>query len=69
MFSANLQASGVTGSEFEQWGLGAMQQIDAAAMSVWVKYRHYDIELQGGGALAGGYDSYDTVILGALINF
>ncbi|MEQ1670057.1 MAG: porin [Hyphomicrobium sp.] len=68
MFGPALAASGVTGSEFQQWGLGALQQIDAAAMSVWLKYRHYDIDLEG-GALAGSYDSYNTVILGGLINF
>jgi hypothetical protein len=60
--------SGATGSEFTQWGLGALQQIDAAAMSVWIKYRHYDAEIQG-GALAGGFDNYETVIVGGLINF
>jgi len=26
--------------EVEVWGLGVVQEIDAAAMSVWIKYRH-----------------------------
>ena len=27
-----------------QWGLGAVQEIDAAAMSVWLSYRHMDAD-------------------------
>jgi hypothetical protein len=30
----------ITGSDMDVWGVGLVQEIDAAAMSVWVKYRH-----------------------------
>ena len=32
-------AAGATGSEFGRFGLGAVQEIDAASISVWMKYR------------------------------
>ena len=68
MMGPSIQFTGATSTEFTQWGLGALQQIDAAAMSVWVKYRHYDATITG-GTLAGDFDAYQTVIMGGLINF
>ena len=70
-----------TSSELEVWGLGVVQEIDAAAMSVWIKYRHLSYSDNG---FAGGYDgngdyvSYnfasdyedaDYIGVGGLINF
>jgi hypothetical protein len=57
-----------TSSTFRQYGLGAVQEIDAAAMSLWVSWRHYDADL----SLAGkdySIDDFDLVKAGALINF
>lgn len=34
-------AAGVTSSELERYGVGIVQEIDAAAMSIWLAYRHY----------------------------
>jgi len=62
------------------WGLGIVQEIDAAAMSLWVSYRHIDADFKGagctnGGAAALGLDvgcgteSFQYVKAGALINF
>ena len=33
--------SGVTSTQERQWGVGVVQEIDAAAMSVWLGWRHY----------------------------
>jgi hypothetical protein len=49
-----------------------VQEVDAAAMSVWVKYRHIEIDV--GNALnpaaAGlGLEDFDYVGVGGLINF
>ncbi len=49
------------------WGLGVVQEIDAAAMSVWVKYRHLSADTSGTNAFAT--DDFDYVGTGALINF
>lgn len=61
------------------WGLGVVQEIDAAAMSLWVSYRHVDADFKGAGCTAGvaalnidagcGTESFQYVKAGALINF
>ena len=58
-------AYGVAGGEFDLWGLGAVQEIDNAAMSMWIKYR--DIETSG--AAAGVPTEFQLFQAGALINF
>ncbi|RUP10486.1 porin [Hyphomicrobium sp.] len=47
------------------WGLGVVQEIDAAAMSMWVKYRHLDYDDNSGRS----FDSFQYVGVGALINY
>jgi hypothetical protein len=54
-------------SDVKVWGLGVVQEIDAAAMSVWVKYRHLSADTSGTNAFAT--DDFDYVGTGALINF
>jgi hypothetical protein len=49
------------------WGVGAVQEIDAAAMSLWVKYRNLDVTTSGTNAFGG--DTFQEVTAGALINF
>jgi len=60
---------GVTGdSEFRWWGVGVVQEIDAAAMSVWLKFRNYEFEDKN---LCGWYgcEDLDELTFGGLINF
>ena len=54
-------------SDVKVWGLGVVQEIDAAAMSVWVKYRHLSADTSGTNAF--NTDDFDYVGTGALINF
>lgn len=67
-----LQA-GATGSKLERWGVGVMQEIDAAAMSIWLAYKHYDGEITGPAAtcatLCGDFDDFQRVEFGGLILF
>jgi predicted porin len=55
------------------WGLGVVQEIDAAAMSLWLKYRNIDASFKGVEAIdaEGGLstDNFQEVTFGALINF
>ena len=60
--------AGVTSSEFTRWGLGVAQEIDKAAMTVWLKYRQHDGELRG-GPLAGDLDAFRYISAGGLIYF
>jgi predicted porin len=56
----------VTGNtEIELIGGGVVQEIDAAAMSLWITYRHYEAEIDG----QGEFEDFDLVKAGALINF
>jgi hypothetical protein len=52
--------------EVELWGLGVVQEIDAAAMSLWLSYRNIDADSQDLGV--GSLD-FQYVKFGALINF
>ncbi len=67
-----------TGSQLTQWGLGVVQEIDAAAMSIWLSYRHFEADLDCSAACSDGaghtglhhsYDDMHIVKFGALINF
>ncbi|WP_291002507.1 hypothetical protein [Hyphomicrobium sp.] len=60
-------AAGATSGEFTRWGVGAVQEIDAASMSLWVKYREHTAEVTG--FAPGGIDDFRYVSTGALINF
>ncbi|MBY0560383.1 porin [Hyphomicrobium sp.] len=51
------------------WGLGVVQEIDAAAMSIWVKYRHINSDLTDIEAGSIPTDSFQYVGMGALINY
>ena len=59
---------GACGDETKVWGLGVVQEIDAAAMSVWIKYRHLSFDTDTPlGALP--FEDFQYVGVGALINF
>jgi hypothetical protein len=74
-----------TDSEFRQWGVGVVQEIDAAAMSMWISYRHFDGSMDcnpnpaatatacGSGAVQNArhldLQDWQMVKFGALINF
>ena len=60
--------AGVTSSEFTRWGFGAVQEIDSAAMSLWIKYREHDGELTG-GPFDGGLDAFRYISTGGIIYF
>lgn len=72
-------ANHATGGQLTQWGLGVVQEIDSAAMSLWLSYRHFDgeIDCTAGGCGSAGltgrshydFDSMQIVKFGALINF
>lgn len=62
-------ALGATGSTLHRYGGGIAQEIDAAAMTVYLKYQHYDADVDGLSPTIGSLDSADFVSSGALINF
>ncbi|MET1045162.1 MAG: porin, partial [Hyphomicrobium sp.] len=59
----------VGNTEVKMWGLGAVQEIDAAAMSIWIKYRHLDADANDVDFGKLPTDDFNEVTMGALINF
>jgi hypothetical protein len=79
---AGLPGWDATGSQFDMWGLGIVQEIDAAGMSIWLKYRRMEGDADGvcnGLGWCFGADEGDTahvnlepiqfIGMGALIKF
>ncbi len=68
-FDAGLTLNGlaIVNSDATRWGVGMVQEIDAAAMSMWVKYRHheYDADLAGGAVFDA--EDVDMFLAGAVI--
>ncbi|MEI9902342.1 MAG: hypothetical protein WDN31_22225 [Hyphomicrobium sp.] len=58
----------VLGTQVDVWGAAAVQTIDAAALELYISYRHYDADVT---TTAGVLDTkaFDTVFSGAKISF
>ena len=63
--NSNVVGGAETSSDFNLWGVGVVQEIDAAAMSVWLSYRHLDYSDNS----AANYEDFQYIKAGALINF
>lgn len=55
-------------SSLDVWGLGIVQEIDAAAMSMWLSYRHLHYS-DNDPTQFSDYEDFQYVKFGALINF
>jgi hypothetical protein len=65
-------AFAVESGDFRLWGLGVVQEIDAAAMSLWVSYRNIEADDHSAAAQAAFGSSqadFQYIKGGALINF
>jgi predicted porin len=63
-------AAGATSSEFTKWGGGVAQEIDAAAMTLWLKYRRQEADIEA--PAAAGLDAIEDLHMvtgGGMINF
>ena len=64
----------VTGSEAQVWGVGLVQYIDAAAMQLYIAYRHHEVDFDvintaGGAVGVNGIEDFSTVLAGGRIEF
>ncbi len=66
-----LATSGLDDNKFQLWGIGVVQEIDAAAMSLWLSYRHlsYDDSFVSAAGVPTSYDDFQYIKFGGLINF
>lgn len=64
-------ANDILSSEVEMFGAGVVQAIDAAAMNLYVVYRHYEGEVTGTAAGNPTFelDALDVVMTGGIIRF
>ncbi len=69
MSTRTFDTLGITSSELQQFGVGVVQEVDAAAMSVWLAWRHYEADLEAGPGNTIPTEDLDIVKAGALINF
>lgn len=79
--NSDFLANALISANTQLWGLGVVQEIDAAAMSLWISYRHVEADLKGAGCASAaqvaamgldigcGVDAFQYVKAGALINF
>ncbi|MGE3228338.1 MAG: porin [Hyphomicrobium sp.] len=61
-------SKGADSSDLDLWAAGIVQNIEAADMSFYAVYRHYEGDITDGGATTN-LDDFDMVITGAKINF
>jgi hypothetical protein len=79
---ADCDTYGLSDSEMRRWGIGVVQEIDAAAMSVWLAWRHHEASVtctnsageQRCDDVFGSFGEHDLddveiVKFGGLINF
>lgn len=64
----------VVGSEAEVWGIGVVQHIEAAEMQLYLGYRRHDVGFDlrdgaGGPVADGGFERFETLVVGSRIAF
>jgi hypothetical protein len=42
----SIAADAITGTEVSRWGVGAVQQVDAAALEMYAVFNHFDAEIR-----------------------
>ena len=71
LFGAASNTNYVQSSDVDNWAVGVVQNIDAAAMDLYVIYRHSDGDVTSGaaGSTRTSLDDFDMVMTGARIQF
>lgn len=64
----------IRGSEVQRWGLGVVQEIDAAAMHVFARWQHQDADINfvnttNGNSVHQGFDNLNIYQVGGIIFF
>ncbi len=56
-------------SEYDRWGLGIAQNIDAAAMQLYLVYQHNEAEIDTVAGAVTGIEDFDVFVAGGVIKF
>lgn len=66
-------AAFVNSSDVNRWGLGAVQEIDSAAMHIWLRWQHQELDASfktgNGNSVSQGFDDWDLIQAGGIIFF
>ena len=58
-----------TSSEYDRFGFGVAQNIDAAKMQLYVIYQHNEAEIETVAGAVDGIEDFDVVVAGGIIRF
>lgn len=65
--SQNIAGDLIAASDGTRYGLGVVQDIDAAAMSLWAKWRHHELDVTGQSGTDYSFEDVDLFLAGAVI--
>ena len=68
-YTVALAGAGVTGSEVTRYGVTLHQWIDAAALQLYAKWKHLELDVDGGPSGLQDVEDLDQFILGGVIFF
>ena len=65
--SQNINGDLIASSDGTRYGVGVVQDIDAAAMSLWAKWRHHELDVTGLSGTEYEFEDVDLFLAGAVI--
>ena len=66
---ASVSAGDIAGTEVSRWGVGAVQQFDAASMEMYAVFNHFDAEIRTVQAGNAATEPWYGVVLGSRLKF
>jgi hypothetical protein len=66
---ASVAAGDIAGTEVSRWGVGAVQQFDAASMEMYAVFNHFDAEIRTAQNGAAATEPWYGVVLGSRLKF
>ena len=66
---ASVAAGDIAGTEVSRWGVGAVQQFDAASMEMYAVFNHFDAEIRTAQTGNAATEPWYGVVLGSRLKF
>lgn len=64
-----IAAESITGTAVSRWGVGAVQQFDAAALEMYALFNHFDAEIRTAQTGTGATEPWYGVVVGSRLKF
>lgn len=65
----SIAAESITGSDVSRWGVGAVQQVDAAALEIYALFNHFDAEIRTTESGTAATEPWYGVVVGSRLKF